>query len=50
MTQGMGVAIKAGLTKDVLDQCVGIHPTIAEEVTDLHIDKDEEPNPIKTSC
>lgn len=50
MTQGMGVAIKAGLTKDVLDQCVGIHPTVAEEMTDLHIDKDEEPNPIKTSC
>lgn len=50
MTQGIAIAIKVGLTKDVLDQCVGIHPTIAEEVTGLTIDKDDEPNPIKTSC
>jgi len=50
MTQGMGVAIKAGLTKDTLDQCVGIHPTVAEEMTDLLTDKDENPNPVKTSC
>lgn len=50
ITQGMGIAIKVGLTKDQLDNCVGIHPTIAEEMTDLHIDKSEEPNPIKSSC
>jgi thioredoxin/glutathione reductase (selenoprotein) len=30
ITQGIGVAIKCGLTKDQLDSTVGIHPTIAE--------------------
>lgn len=50
ITQGIGIAMKCGLTKDILDECIGIHPTIAEEVTDLHKDKDLEPNPIKTSC
>ena len=50
MTQGIGIAIKCGLTKDVLDQCVGIHPTSAEQVTELVKDKDIYPNPIKTSC
>lgn len=50
ITQGLGIAIKIGLTKEQLDDCVGIHPTIAEEVTDLQIDKAEEPNPVKTSC
>jgi len=46
----MGISFKAGLTKDILDECIGIHPTTAEEVTDLHIDKAVNPNPIKTSC
>ncbi len=30
ITQGIGVAMKCGLTKDQLDDTVGIHPTIAE--------------------
>jgi thioredoxin reductase (NADPH) len=30
ITQGIGVAIKCGLTKEQLDETVGIHPTIAE--------------------
>ncbi len=50
VTQGLGIAIKVGLTKDQLDNCVGIHPTIAEEVTGLAVDKDIEPEPIKTDC
>ena len=50
VTQGIGVAIKVGVTKDQLDNCVGIHPTIAEEMTSLDIDKDKEPEPVKTSC
>jgi glutathione reductase (NADPH) len=29
--QGMAVALKAGATKKVFDQTVGIHPTAAEE-------------------
>ena len=50
VTQGIGIAIKVGVTKEQLDSCVGIHPTVAEEVTGLYIDKDEEPEPVKSSC
>jgi pyruvate/2-oxoglutarate dehydrogenase complex dihydrolipoamide dehydrogenase (E3) component len=32
ITQGVGLAIKVGVTKEQLDNCVGIHPTIAEEM------------------
>lgn len=50
VTQTIGVAIKCGLTKDLLDECIGIHPTIAEEVTNLHTSKDDDANPVKSSC
>jgi pyruvate/2-oxoglutarate dehydrogenase complex dihydrolipoamide dehydrogenase (E3) component len=33
ITQGIAVAIKCGVTKEQLDSTVGIHPTIAEELT-----------------
>jgi len=36
VTQGMAVAIKAGCTKEHLDECVGIHPTFAEGFTTLY--------------
>jgi glutathione reductase (NADPH) len=29
--QGLAVAMKAGVTKAIMDQTVGIHPTAAEE-------------------
>ena len=32
ITQGIGVAMKCGLTKELLDDTVGIHPTIAEVI------------------
>jgi len=35
MIQGLGVAMKAGFTKAHLDDCVGIHPTMAEGFTTL---------------
>jgi thioredoxin reductase (NADPH) len=35
VSQCMGVAFKAGFTKEHLDDCVGIHPTFAEAVTDM---------------
>jgi len=35
MIQGVAVAIKAGFTKEHLDDCVGIHPTFAECITTL---------------
>jgi glutathione reductase (NADPH) len=33
--QGVGIAVKAGLTKAAFDQTVGIHPTAAEEFVTL---------------
>ena len=35
VTQGFAVAILKGITKDDLDQTVGIHPTMAEVIIDL---------------
>ena len=47
--QGFAVAMKCGLTKDKLDECIGIHPTIAEEFTILKTVKGEG-SAKKTSC
>jgi glutathione reductase (NADPH) len=33
--QGIGIAVKAGLTKAQFDATVGIHPTMAEEFVTL---------------
>jgi glutathione reductase (NADPH) len=33
--QGIGIAVKAGLTKQQFDATVGIHPTAAEEFVTL---------------
>jgi len=35
MIQGFAIAIKAGFTKEQMDDTVGIHPTMAEEFTTL---------------
>ena len=35
VVQGIGIAMKCGMTKDQLDSCVGIHPTIAEDCIGL---------------
>ena len=37
--QGFGVAMNMGMTLDDLQRTVGIHPTVAEEVVNLHISK-----------
>jgi pyruvate/2-oxoglutarate dehydrogenase complex dihydrolipoamide dehydrogenase (E3) component len=39
VNQGVGVAIKCGATKEDFDNTVGIHPTIAEEMTTLDVTK-----------
>jgi thioredoxin reductase (NADPH) len=36
VTQGLALAMKAGITKDDLDNCVGIHPTFAEGLTTMY--------------
>ena len=50
ITQGIGVAMKCGLTKELLDSCVGIHPTIAETYVGLHKTKALEPDATKSGC
>jgi len=50
ITQGIGIAIRCGLTKELLDTTVGIHPTIAEECVGLHSTKADDPNATKSGC
>lgn len=37
--QGFAVALKMGLTKQVLDSTIGIHPTVAEDLTNMMVTK-----------
>lgn len=37
--QGFAVALKIGLTKAQLDNTIGIHPTAAEELTNMTVTK-----------
>lgn len=37
--QGFAVAMKLGLTKQVLDSTIGIHPTVAEDLTNMMVTK-----------
>ncbi|XP_046880909.1 thioredoxin reductase 3 isoform X2 [Hypomesus transpacificus] len=39
VTQGYGVAMKCGMTKDQLDNTIGIHPTCAEIFTTMEVTK-----------
>ncbi|XP_064012895.1 thioredoxin reductase 3 [Pogoniulus pusillus] len=39
VTQGFAAAIKCGLTKELLDETIGIHPTCAEVFTTMDITK-----------
>lgn len=48
--QGYAVAFKMGVTKDQLDDTVGIHPTIAEELVLLKNDKLQGGDGKKTEC
>jgi len=50
VTQGIGIAMKCGVTKAQVDATVGIHPTVAEEVTDLKETKADNPDAEKTGC
>ena len=50
ITQGMAVALRAKITKAVLDETVGIHPTIGEEMTILKVTKSSGANAKKTGC
>lgn len=48
--QGFAVAFRQGLTKEALDDAVGIHPTHAEELVALDRTKRSGRDFVKTSC
>jgi len=50
MTQGFAVAIKLGATKADFDNTVGIHPTVVEEFTTMHVTKRGGGSAEKTGC
>jgi thioredoxin reductase (NADPH) len=50
ITQGIGIAMKCGVTKEQLDSCVGIHPTIAEDCIGLRFTKEDNPDAEKGGC
>jgi pyruvate/2-oxoglutarate dehydrogenase complex dihydrolipoamide dehydrogenase (E3) component len=50
VTQGVGIAFKCGMTKKMLDSCIGIHPTVAEDCIGLDKTKEEFPDVTKTGC
>jgi len=50
VTQGFAVAMKMGMTKEQLDSCVGIHPTVAEELVGLTLTKEANPDATKSGC
>lgn len=50
VTQGVGVAMKCGVTKTQFDSCVGIHPTVAEEMTTLRYTKEDDGDVEKGGC
>lgn len=50
ITQGIGIAMKCGMTKEQLDSCVGIHPTVAEDCIGLTMTKEENPDADKGGC
>ena len=50
ITQGVAVAITCKATKADFDNTIGIHPVIAEIMTDLHISKSSGEDPMKSGC
>jgi len=50
ITQGYGLALKMGATKQQLDMLVGIHPTSAEEFTTLAVTKSSGESADKAGC
>ncbi len=50
VTQGLGIAMKCGVTKELLDSCVGIHPTVAEDCIGLQYTKEDNPDAEKGGC
>jgi len=50
ITQGFAAAMKSGLTKQILDETIGIHPTSAEVFTSLEITRSSGISPLQKGC
>jgi thioredoxin reductase (NADPH) len=50
IVQGVAVAMKAGATKRHFDETIGIHPTVAEDMTILTVTKSSGESPAKKGC
>ena len=50
ITQGVAIGMQLGMTKEQLDNAVGIHPTIAEDMLGLVYTKEEKPIVSKEDC
>jgi len=46
----VGIAMKCGLNKEKLNETIGIHPTVAEEIIGLKYTKKENPDATRTGC
>ncbi|XP_077195845.1 thioredoxin reductase 1, cytoplasmic isoform X2 [Paroedura picta] len=50
ITQGFAAAIKCGMTKELLDSTIGIHPVCAEVFTSLSVTKRSGGNILQSGC
>ncbi|XP_063147749.1 thioredoxin reductase 3 isoform X2 [Candoia aspera] len=50
ITQGFGAAMKCGITKELLDETIGIHPTCAEVFTTMEITKSSGQDITQSGC
>jgi thioredoxin reductase (NADPH) len=50
ITQGIAVAMKCGVTKEIIDSTVGIQPTVAEDVLGLNFTKEDDGDVSKSGC
>ncbi|XP_038636303.1 thioredoxin reductase 1, cytoplasmic-like [Scyliorhinus canicula] len=50
ITQGFGAAMKCGMTKELLDSTIGIHPVCAEIFTTLSVTKQSGQNVQQSGC
>jgi pyruvate/2-oxoglutarate dehydrogenase complex dihydrolipoamide dehydrogenase (E3) component len=50
VVSGYGVAMKLGLTKEVLDSSLGVHPSVSEDYFNMHITKRSGDDYAKTDC
>lgn len=48
--QGFALALRAGVTLEDVASCVGVHPTLSEELVAAHVTRRSGADPTKSSC